>query len=82
MSVAKLLGISALAAATLVLTVPQAAGAQDRYHDRHDRYERHHGRYDRVRYDHGRHYRPHKVRVCRVEWRHHHRERICRYVWR
>lgn len=85
MPVAKLLGAVALAAATLALTVPSTAGAFDRYdrHDRYDhRYDRGHGRYERARYDRGRHYRPHKVRVCRPEWRHHHRVTICRYVWR
>lgn len=85
MPVAKLLGVAALAAATLTLTVPSTAGAFDRYdrHDRYDyRYDRHHGRYDHVRYDRGRHYRPHKVKVCHREWRHHHRVTVCRYVWR
>jgi len=84
MPVAKLLGVAALAAASLTLTVPSTAGAFDR-HDRYDyRYDRHHGhgRYDRVRYDRGRHYRPHKVRVCHPEWRHHHRVTVCRIVWR
>jgi hypothetical protein len=80
MTIAKLLGVTALAAATLAVTIPSTAGAYDRY----DRYERHHdrGRYERVRYDRGRHYRPHKVRVCHREWRHHHRVNVCRYVWR
>jgi hypothetical protein len=87
MPIAKLLGISALAAATtLSVAVPTTAGAHDRYdrYGRYDhRYERHYGgRYDRVRYDRHRHYRPHKVRVCRPEWRHHHRERVCYYTWR
>lgn len=84
MRVAKLLGTIALAAATtLAVVVPTTAGAYDRY-DRHDRYDRGHdrGRYERVRYDRGRHYRPHKVRVCHREWRHHHRVNVCRYVWR
>lgn len=84
MSVAKLLGVSALAAATLALSVPTVSAAHDRY-DRHDRYERYdrHGRYDRVRYDRGRHHaRGHKVKVCHREWRHGHRERVCYWTWR
>lgn len=82
----KLLGVSALAAATLVVTFPAvgAAAGHDRYYGRdpvrydgprHHRYDRH-DRYER------RHYRPRKVRVCRPEWRHHHRVRVCRTVWR
>jgi hypothetical protein len=75
---AKLLGVSALAAATLALTIPSTAGAAGQYdgHGR-DRYDRH------ERYDHnrGRH-RAHKQRICRMEWRHHHRVRVCRVVYR
>ena len=84
MPVAKLLGISALAAAALALTIPQTAGAHDRYYgDRYDRYERHHDRYERVRYDRDRRYhRGHRAKVCHVEWRHHHRERVCYWGWR
>lgn len=80
MTVAKLLGITALAAATLALTVPSTAGAYDRYgYSGRDRYD-HHDRYDRGR-NHGRH-RAHPVRVCHMEWRHHHRVRVCRVVYR
>jgi hypothetical protein len=84
MPIGKVLGVTALAAATLVATFPVAATAHDRYYGRdyarydgrhHDRYDRHH-RYER------RHYRPKKIRVCRPEWRHHHRVKVCRTVWR
>lgn len=86
----KVLGVSALAAATLVVTFPAAsfAAGHDRYYGR-DYYGRDHVRYDgpRHRYDRHdryerRHYRPRKVRVCRPEWRHHHRVKVCRTVWR
>jgi hypothetical protein len=80
MSIGKLLGVSALAAATLALSVPTVGVAHDR--DRYDRHDRH-DRYDRVRYDRGHHYgRGHKVKVCHREWRHHHRVKVCRWAYR
>jgi len=88
MSVMKLLSVAVVAASALVVGVPTAADAKDRYgydrrYERHDRYDRHdRGRYDRVRYDRGRHHRAHKVKVCHREWRHGHRERVCYWTWR
>lgn len=81
----KLLGVSALAAATLVVTFPTvgAAAGHDRYYGRdHVRYDHRGDRYDRHHRYERRHYRARKVRVCRPEWRHHHRVRVCRTVWR